>query len=226
VELVVRCGRAASIMRDEAGSASVIVVGPHDPDTRADALRSDFTAKVLSEVRRPMLIVRRPANQPYGRLLLALDGSRATGQVVRMAERLPMADDAALAVVHAHEPPYEAMMTTAGVGNLNVASYSSASMQQAASRIQAQLRLHSRDARRYRVLLMDARPAPAIREVIRETRPDLLVLGTRGHGRLRRALLGSTAHEVLQSVDCDVLVVPEAFQDTTRPDHDPGARAA
>jgi universal stress protein E len=57
---------------------------------------------------------------------------------------------------------------------------------------------------------MDARPSPAIRQAIGEVRPDLLVLGTRGHGRLRRALLGSTAHEVLRHAECDVLLVPEA----------------
>ena len=68
-----------------------------------------------------------------GWLPLAVDGSRATGQVVRFAERLPMAENSIFSVVHAHEPPYEAMMSTVGVGNLSVASYASASMSQAGS---------------------------------------------------------------------------------------------
>ena len=34
-------------------------------------------------------------------------------------------------------------------------------------------------------------------------------MGTRGGGRLHRALLGSVAQEVLGRVRCDVLVVPQ-----------------
>jgi universal stress protein E len=224
-ELVVRCGRPASVVSEESATSDLIIVGAHDEHGPVDALRGRFTSKVLTEARRPVLIARRPAIQPYGRLLLALDGSQATGQVVRLSERLPVAKDAAFAVVHAHEPPYEAMMNTIGVGNLSVASYASASMSQAASMIAARLRLHSVDWRRYRVLLMDARPGPAIRQAMREIQPDLLVLGTRGHGRFRRALLGSTAHEILEAADCDVLLVPEAATRAT-PGDDPGPRAA
>lgn len=209
-ELVVRCGRPAAIMGDEAATADLIILGPHDSRIPIDTLRGGFTEKVLTETRRPMLIVRRPVKDPYRQVLLALDGSESTGRIVRFSERLPMADSTAFAVVHAHEPPYEAMLNTVGVGNLSVATYASASMSQAASMIHARLRMHSVDWRRYRVMLLDSRPGPAIRQAIRETQPELLVLGTRGHGRFRRALLGSTAHEVLASADCDVLLVPDA----------------
>ncbi len=209
-ELVVRCGRPAAIMGEEAATADLLVLGAHDQRVPIDAMRSGFTEKVLTETRRPMLIVRRPAKAAYRQILLALDGSESSGRIVRFSERLPVADSAALAVVHAHEPPYEAMLNTVGVGNLSVATYASASMSQAASMIHARLRMHSADWRRYRVMLMDARPGPAIRQAMREVKPDLLVLGTRGHGRFRRALLGSTAHELIGAVDCDVLLVPDA----------------
>ncbi len=225
-ELVVRCGRPPQVVREEAATANFVIIGPHPADAVSDALRGTFTERLLSEARCPVLIVRRPSAEPYRSLLLALDGSRATGQVVRAAERLAASDDASFAAVHAHEPPYEAMMNTVGVGNLSVASYASASMSQAASLLHAQMRLHSLDWRRYRMLLMDARPGPAIREAMRETNPDLLVMGTRGHGRFRRALLGSTAHEVLGSVDCDVLLVPDAGLRAAPPADDPGPRAA
>jgi hypothetical protein len=42
-----------------------------------------------------------------------------------------------------------------------------------------------------------------------EVEPDLVMLGTRGLGRFRRAMLGSTANDILRSTDCDVLLVPE-----------------
>jgi universal stress protein E len=225
-ELVVRCGRPPSVVREEAARANLIVIGPHPAEGLSDGLRGTFTEKLLSEARCPVLIVRRPATGSYQRLLLALDGSRATGQVVRAAERLGATENAAFAAVHAHEPPYEAMMNTVGVGNLSVASYASASMSQAASLIHSQMRLHSVDWRRYRMMLMDARPGAAIREALRETNPDLLVMGTRGHGRFRRALLGSTAHEMLSSVDCDVLLVPDAALRAAPPPDDPGPWAA
>lgn len=226
-ELVVRCGRPANVVGEEAANAQLIVIGPHAVEPISDALRDTFTGKLLSEARCPVLVARAPGGEPYRRVLLALDGSRATGQVVRFAEQLPVAEDVSLAVVHAHEPPYEAMMNAVGVGNLSVANYSSASLSQAAAAIHSQLRLHSLDWRRYRVLLMDARPGPAIRQAMIETRPDLLVLGTRGHGRFRRALLGSTAHEMLASADGDVLLVPDASpRMTPRGDADSGPRAA
>jgi hypothetical protein len=92
--------------------------------------------------------------------------------------------------------------------------------------IHSRLRMHSVDWRRYRVLLMDARPGLAIRQAMRDTQPDLLVLGTRGHGRFRRAMLGSTAHEFLATADCDVLVVPDSQARGTSAEKDPGPQSA
>lgn len=225
-ELVVRCGRPASVVSEEAGTAEFIIVGPHDEDAVSDSFRGTFVENLVTTARRPILIVRRPAAGAYRRVLLALDGSRSTGQVVRVAERLPVATDAEFAAVHAHEPPYEAMMNTVGVGNISVANYAAASMSQAATMIHSRLRMHSVDWRRYRVLLMDARPGPAIRHAISDFQPDLLVLGTRGHGRIRRAVLGSTAHEFLATADCDVLVVPDSPGRGASAEKDPGPQAA
>ncbi len=228
-ELVARCGRPANVVSEEARAAQLIIIGPHQGKPLIDALHGTFVERLLSEARCPVLVVRCPTEAPYRALLLSLDGSPSTGHVVRAAEMLPVAEDARFSVVHAHEPPYEAMMSTVGVGNLSVASYASASMSQAAAMIHAKLRMHALDWRRYRVMLMDARPGLAIRQAKEETNPDLLVLGTRGHGRFRRAFLGSTAHEVLNDVDCVVLLVPESSvraSNRPEPPDDPGPRAA
>lgn len=227
VELVVLCGRPAGVAADEARNAALAIVGPHHPAALMDALRGTFVERLLSEARCPVLVVRRPGREAYRKFLLALDGSPATGRVVREAERLPVGPDQELVVVHAHEPPYEAMINSVGAGNLSVARYASASMSQAAALLHTELRHHSRYPHRYRLALMDARPAAAIRHAIKENNTDLLVIGTRGHGRFRRALLGSTAHEVLNTTQCDVLLVPETGPRISRPrDDDPGPMAA
>ena len=52
------------------------------------------------------------------------------------------------------------------------------------------------------------RPATVVGEFAARLRPDLLVVGTAGAGFLRRAIMGSTAAEVLGAVHCDALAVP------------------
>jgi nucleotide-binding universal stress UspA family protein len=173
-------------------------------------LRHSFSERLVTQAPCPILVVRKPVRGAYGNVLLALDGSASGRHVVRAAEAVPRAADAELAVVHAHEPPYQAMMSSVGVGQGNVAEYAATSMSQAATWIRRELRQHSRESQRYRVILVDARPGPAIRTVIRNRQPELLVLGTRGHGRFRRVLLGSTANEILREADCDVLLVPDS----------------
>jgi nucleotide-binding universal stress UspA family protein len=50
-------------------------------------------------------------------------------------------------------------------------------------------------------------PSEAILEAIRERRPDLAVIGTRGHTGLKHLLLGSTAERVVQHSPCPVLTI-------------------
>lgn len=50
-------------------------------------------------------------------------------------------------------------------------------------------------------------PAEALIEAARETDADLIVVGTRGRGRIARSLLGSVSTSVVHGAPCDVLVV-------------------
>ena len=57
--------------------------------------------------------------------------------------------------------------------------------------------------------LLDSPPADALMSVAGTRGADLIVVGSRGLGRLR-ATLGSVSHDVLHRADCPVLVVPAA----------------
>jgi nucleotide-binding universal stress UspA family protein len=54
--------------------------------------------------------------------------------------------------------------------------------------------------------LVDGRPAATLARVSADV--DLLVMGSRGRGTLRRALLGSVSSEVIERARCPVVVVP------------------
>ena len=209
-EIAVQCGHPARVVLDNAyrHHAGLVVLGPHREDALADAMNGTITEKVLGAAACPVLIARQDVNGPYRRVLVALDGTPRSGAIVHAIESLGLARDSAVTVVHAHEPPYVGMMNIVGVGIEAAASYAESSRAQAAAGIRDILHANCDDASRYRVVVVEHRPAAAILGAVESLEPDLVVLGTRGHGRFRRALLGSVASEVMNAVRCDVLLVP------------------
>ena len=57
---------------------------------------------------------------------------------------------------------------------------------------------------------IEGRPADRIVELARDRGYDLLVLGTRGRGRMHSAILGSVSAEVAAHSGVPVLIVPES----------------
>jgi nucleotide-binding universal stress UspA family protein len=55
-------------------------------------------------------------------------------------------------------------------------------------------------------IVVEGRPAEQIVTLVRAKGIDLVVLGSHGHGRIQRFLLGSTAEQVLASAPCSVLI--------------------
>ena len=55
---------------------------------------------------------------------------------------------------------------------------------------------------------------------------DLLVLGSRGYGAIRSALLGAVSSEVIRSAPCPVVVTPRALAGDSQPSERPAKREA
>jgi len=55
--------------------------------------------------------------------------------------------------------------------------------------------------------VLEGPPGDAILNVARTRRGDLIVMGSRGRGRLEAALLGSVSQRVVQEAPCPVLIV-------------------
>jgi nucleotide-binding universal stress UspA family protein len=58
-----------------------------------------------------------------------------------------------------------------------------------------------------KLVALDADPAEALIQVAEDERAEMILVGHTGTGYVTRALLGSTAENVLRHAPCDVLVV-------------------
>jgi nucleotide-binding universal stress UspA family protein len=64
-----------------------------------------------------------------------------------------------------------------------------------------------------RVRIADGPPAAAIIRAAKRAQADVIVMGWRGHGAVRRVLSGSVSRDVVRTAPCSVLVVRRAVRD-------------
>jgi universal stress protein E len=209
--VAVRAGNPARIILDTAAhsKARLLVLGPHRKRPLRDTLEGTIAEKALAARNTPILVVQDEARGPYRRVLLALDLSEPSASAIRAAESLVITPEVDARIVHASEPPYQGMLHYAGVGVDSAARYAEGWRREATRAVRDLLKYESAHFARYDVHIQQQPAAVGILRTIENFGPDLLVMGTHGGGRLRRALVGSVANRVLHETTCDVLIVPE-----------------
>jgi nucleotide-binding universal stress UspA family protein len=137
-------------------------------------------------------------------ILVAVDGSEHGAAALRTAEQLAREEHARLTVITAVPPaPAVAQLSPGSVAALADVDHL---MGEAGKRIRAQVDALAQDLS-VTSLVVAGQPAPVILARLREANHDLLVMGTRGLGRVGSALLGSVSQHVLHEADVPVLVV-------------------
>ncbi|HEU5468692.1 MAG TPA: universal stress protein, partial [Steroidobacteraceae bacterium] len=124
------------------------------------------------------------------------------------AKSLRLLEDAQVSVVTAFEPIYKGMLGWAGVRAGSIAEYSEAWANEARVEVTKLLRQAGLQDGLMQVLTDDGPPFLVIKHAVARLAPQLRVIGTHGRAGVRRALLGSVAEQVINQVQCDVLVVP------------------
>jgi nucleotide-binding universal stress UspA family protein len=225
-EVAVMVGDPARIIVETAEQmdADLLVLGAHRKRPWRDALEGTIAQQALTTRKYPVLVVRNEARVPYRKILLALDSSDASVSAIRAAESLVLQGDLKASVVHAHSPPYRDMLNIADIDESSAARYMREWKRKATCTVRDLLRLESDDPGRYHIHVEQKHTTPGIVQSVERFSPDLLVMGTRGAGRVRRALIGSVAHRVLRETGCDVLVVPEGSFGSARSELVNGAR--
>lgn len=204
LEPQVRTGDVLDTIVEAASEFDLLVLGAHGRHpVRALALGTT-SQRLLSKVRRPVLVVKRKTEKPYQRVFVATDFSPNSRKGLQWGQ--VVAPQALIRLVHVFEPLFERKMISGGASDEVIERY----------RVEAQVEAEGEmtrfisDAgvdRRNLVRIVEHGHAPGkLPEMIRKWAPDLVVVGKHGRSRIEELLLGSVTLHVLAQSRCDVLV--------------------
>lgn len=183
----------------EAGDAAdLLVLGARGRGGFEGLLLGSVSERVAQLATRPVGVVRTPAPVRGGRVIVGVDGSATSLDALRWAAAEARARDADLDVVHAWQLPMSSAspyvvpdfstMEAAGRAVLDAAIADPALA----------------DARVHPHFVHDS-PGRAL--LARADDAGLVVVGSRGHGRVAGAILGSVSRQLLHHAPCPVVVI-------------------
>ena len=141
-------------------------------------------------------------------IVLALDGSEPATRARDLVAGIAWPPGSTIRVVAALEPSAElAGLSWPGVDTASLETLDQAARADIEPMLRAAAAQIAAPGRRVDWELVRGRPADVLLDEARRTQADLVVLGSRGHGRLESLMLGSVPAEVVDHAPCPVLVV-------------------
>jgi nucleotide-binding universal stress UspA family protein len=204
-------------LAEEVG-AGLIVMGSRGQGGIRRALMGSVSLSVVHHAHCSVLVVRSSGDQqekryPPGKVLLAFDGSKEASAAARVAVEFANATGSELHILHvtASEPypppfayiPYDEMEAwEAREANLE------RDEERARSLVERQAqRMEAQGAKVAEVHLLFGKADKEIVRLAEDLGAGLVVVGNRGRGGIRRALMGSVSDSVVKHAHCPVLVV-------------------
>jgi nucleotide-binding universal stress UspA family protein len=137
----------------------------------------------------------------FTNIIWATDGSEAARRALPTALELVEASGGSLLVVHADE------RFGGRAGGISALADEEEIQSDVAAQVQ-ELQIAGTDATFDVIRGTNREPADLIADVARNTHADVIVVGTRGYGRMAGVLLGSVTQRLLHVAPCPVLAVP------------------
>lgn len=189
------------VTREE--DADLLIVGAGKPQNLRERLFGSTVDRVVRSNPCPILVVKRESDEPYRRVISAIDFSPMALAAAQAAARV--APQAALQLVHALEIPltFRQAMLKAGTSQAEIDRY-----------FQAQARSAYKELRLVRTSLSHPSKIQVVRggaaatlvRMARSGKTDLMALGLQGRSAVSKLVLGSITRRVLAASRCDVLL--------------------
>jgi nucleotide-binding universal stress UspA family protein len=137
----------------------------------------------------------------FKNILVAVDGSEHALKAARMAGEFARQMQADLRVVTAYEP------VPTYLGEPNLQNALNERFSEANQVLDEALKQIGEIPGELKTEILEGPPAEAILAVVEARSNDLIIMGTRGLGRLQGLLLGSQSQKVVSHATCPVLLV-------------------
>ncbi len=207
VHPVTRLGRAHTEIAGYAQTveADLVVAGSRGESTLMDLFLGSTASRLLRVATCPVLLVKKPADEPYRKVLAAVDFSPVSAAVVSHA--ISLADGARVETLHVLGSEVEQRLRKAKFVRVDIADWLTRQRAEAEKQLDALLAPVEKGAAAGR-LVQPGLPPAVICQSVEVMGIDLVVLGRHGHGGgLQEWLLGSVSKDVAFAVVCDVLLI-------------------
>jgi len=187
--------------------AELVIVGRGERRGATELIVGSTAERIVRTSDVSVLIVSKAPEAPYRRPLVAIDLSELSRRAVELALRIADAEVAEVDCLHAIDLPYVKMLAQGGMSAAEIDAHVVAAERSAGTLLEGWIPRARAAGVRLNPILRRGDPRRIIAAEIGERRSDLVVVGTAGHSKLGRLLLGSVAESVMRSAPCDVLVV-------------------
>lgn len=191
-------------------AAELVIAGSRGESTLMDLVLGSTASRLLRVAHCPVLIVKNPADEPYRKVLAAVDFSPVSAAVVGYALRL--AHGAPVDALHVLGSEVEERLRKAKFVRVDIADWLARQRAGAETQLKALLASIENGAAVGR-LVQPGFPPATICKYVATGSVELVVLGRHGYGGgLQDWLLGSVSKDVAHVASSDVLVLAPSAQ--------------
>jgi nucleotide-binding universal stress UspA family protein len=185
-------------------SADMVVCGARGESFMRHVLLGSTAERMLRSTRRPILVVKQAAHEPYKTVLIPVDFSSASLRAIEQARAV--APQAEIILMHAYEVPFEGQLRYASVEESILNEYLLIAKRDATASMEELCKQAGLGIDQARYVLVHGDPSSSVIEQEQVQSADLIVMGKHGENLLEELLLGSVTKHVLAESQCDMLV--------------------
>jgi len=192
----------------ESIDADLVVIGPHRREALKDVFIGTPAERTIRKSRLPVLMSNGVPAGHYRRVLVAVDLSDCSAEVLRAVGELGLEKKTAISVIHVFDAPASGLMRRASSSEDQITDYIADEKERASGELSNFLKANHFNPVEAVLAPMDGSFADTICAVASRLSAELIVVGTHGRTGVGKFFLGSVVEEVLRIADRDVLTVP------------------
>lgn len=188
----------------------LLIMGAHGKYSIRDSFVGTTAEYIAKKTKCPVLIVKNLPNKSYRKILVPIDFLNASNNAINYSLQLFPTSD--MRLIHVGDYEYENLLNkeekAEQISKNKIIKMRNAILFYLESKMKKFIKGRSKQLNKHTYNILLGYPGPTILKEAKKLNPDLIIMGTQGHGRTHYLFIGSVANWVLTETDKDVLLVP------------------